>query len=138
MTSDGAFLDEDFITKYMVENLERRSLLFDFRNQFKMFKRFPVTDTDRPFIVNKFVETLLAHPRIKDLTGINMANTCCGNDFLEILSQKCLADPSVLPNLQSLNAETNYITESGVVALSQCIANPNCMKYLQVLKLENQ
>jgi hypothetical protein len=67
-----------------------------------------------------------------------MANSCCGNDFFTILAERCLADASLLPNLHLLNAETNYITEPGVVALSKCISSPTTFKYLQVVKLENQ
>jgi hypothetical protein len=47
-------------------------------------------------------------------------------------------DDSSLPNLQMLNFETNYINEAGVVALSHLIASPNCCKFLQVIRLENQ
>jgi hypothetical protein len=137
-TADGSFLTEDFISSYFVENPQCSSLTFDFCNQFKLFKRFPLTDPARCVIVTKFVGALLEHPRSAEITGINLANSCCGNDFFQVLSEKCFADDSMLPNLHLINAETNYISEAGVIALAKCIRNPTSFQYLQVLKLENQ
>jgi hypothetical protein len=137
-TADGKFLNEEFISKYLKEIPEKETLIFDFCGQFKLFKRFPSTDPCRHTIVTKFVDALLSHPRSNELTGINMANSCCGNDFFIILADRCLADDSLLPNVHLINAETNYITEPGVVALSKCISSPTALKYLQVVRLENQ
>jgi hypothetical protein len=137
-TTDGKFLNEEFISKYLKEIPEKGTLIFDFCGQFKLFKRFPSTDPSRHTIVTKFVDALLSHPRSKELTGINVANSCCGNDFFTILADRCLADGSLLPNVHLINAETNYITEPGVVALSKCISSSTTLKYLQVVRLENQ
>ena len=137
-TADGSFLTHEFIDKYLVENEECKSLVFDFCNQFKLFKRFPMTDPARQLITAKLIDAILTHPRMKDITGLNLVNSCCGNDLFQILADRCLADHSLLPNLNMINAETNYIGEAGVKALSKCISNPNVFKYLQVLKLENQ
>jgi len=137
LTADGAFLTEEFISKYL-QTAESGSLTFDFRNQFRVFKRFPVTDPARQRIVRTFVSTLLAHPKMKDITNINMANTCCGNDFLEVLTEKCLGNKAMLPNLYGVNFETNYVTETGVVALAKCIGSDSTFPYLQVVRLENQ
>jgi Ran GTPase-activating protein (RanGAP) involved in mRNA processing and transport len=37
-----------------------------------------------------------------------------------------------------MNLETNYISTSGMLALSQCLANPTTWRFLQSIKLENQ
>ena len=137
-TPDGSFLTEEFITKYLVDIEEPKALWFEFGNQFKLFKRFPPSDKARPLITKMFVDAIVDHPRANEITGINMSNSCCGNDFLECLSARCLADPSLLPNLNTFNLETNYLGEGGIVALAKCVSNPQVMKYLQVLKLENQ
>jgi hypothetical protein len=137
-TDDGRFLDDEFITKYLKESPEKESLIFDFCNQFKLFKQFPTTDPGRHSIVTKFIDALITHPRSKELTGINMANTCCGNDFFEVMAERCLADGTLLPNVHVINAETNYITENGVVALSKLISSPTAFRYLHDVRLENQ
>jgi hypothetical protein len=137
-TPDGAFLTEEFITKYLVDVEEPKALWFEFGNQFKMFKRFPPSDKARPLITKMFVDAIVDHPRANEITGINMSNSCCGNDFLECLSERCLADPKLLPNLNTFNLETNFLGEGGIVALAKCLSNQEVMKYLQVLKLENQ
>jgi hypothetical protein len=137
-SADGSFLTIDFIDKYLVDYEDPKALCFDFCGQFKLFKRFPTSDPSRPIIVSKFADAILTHPRMKEITGINMANSCCGNDFVQALAERCLADESLLPNLNTFNVESNCIGEPGIAALSKCIANPNVFKYLQVLKLENQ
>jgi len=80
----------------------------------------------------------LTHPRMEEITGINMANSCCGDDFFEILAERCTSDGNLLPNLQSINAETNLLTYPGVKAIADCIASPTTFMYLQEVKLENQ
>jgi len=40
-TSDGAFLTNDFISSFLVEETECGSLTFAFQSQTKLFKRFP-------------------------------------------------------------------------------------------------
>jgi hypothetical protein len=134
--SDGSFLTDEFIAKFFKEIPEEESLTFDFHGQWKLFKRFPIHDPDRATIVNKFVDALVSHSRAKEITGINMANTGCGDDFLIALSDRCLADRSLLPNLYMINFETNFINEDGVVAIAKLIASPNSLKYLQVIRLE--
>ena len=136
--SDGSFLTPEFIAKYFKEKPEIDALEFDFQNQWKLFKRFPIHDPDRQAIVAKFVDAIVTHPRATEITAINMANTAAGNDFLEVLSARCLDDEELLPKLHTLNMETNYINETGVVALSKLIASPKSCKYMQVVRLENQ
>ena len=135
---DGSFLTDEFIAKFLVEEEDTSSIVFDFNGQWKLFKRFPPEDPFRSLIVTKFVNAIVTHPRANEFTGINMANTGCGNDFLITLSQRLLEDCSLLPNLQMINFETNYINEPGVSALAKLIANPHSAKYLQVVRLENQ
>ena len=137
-TGDGAFLTEEFITSFITDNSDDKSVTFDFSCQFKMFKRFPVESTDRAFIVARFVDVLLEHPRCKEITHMNMANCFLGNDYLVYLCDKCVKEPKHLPKLHMFNLETNFISESGVVALSKCIASSETWKYLQAIKLENQ
>ena len=136
--TDGSFLTDEFIAKYFVENSEKEELIFDFHGQWKLFKRFPVHDPDRGRIVAKFVDAIVSHPRVKEITGINMAAVGCGDDFLIELAHRCLQDTSLLPNIQMVNFETNYINETGIVALSKLIASPDAWRYLQVVRLENQ
>lgn len=138
MPADGSFLTEEFITKYIVDNNESGAVIFEFTNQFKMFKRFQIGDKARAFIVKKFVEVLLAHPRCKDFTHLHMANINCSDDLLERLSEKCLANPQLLPKLHLINLETNNISGPGVVALAGCLRDGSTMRYLQTIKLENQ
>ncbi len=135
---DGSFLTHDFIAKYLKERPEEGALDFDFHGQWKLFKRFPIHDPARQLIVDKFVQAIARHPRANELTGINMANTGAGDDFLVSLSELCLADPSLLPCLHTVNFETNFINEPGVVALANLIASPTACKYMQVIRLENQ
>ena len=137
-TNDGAFLTDDFITQYIVDNQTDKSVAFDFGSQFKLFKRFPIESPHRQLIVTKFVDALLGHPRAKEITHINMCNSFLGNDWLVYLCEKCAKDSSLLPKSHLLNLETNFISEPGVIALSKCIASKNTWKYLQAIKLENQ
>jgi hypothetical protein len=134
--SDGSFLTDEFIAKYFKEDPEEDSLTFDFHGQWKLFKRFPVHDPDRATIVNKFIDALVGHSRAHEITGINMANTGCGDDFLIALGDRCLHNPSLLPNLYMINFETNFINEDGVCAIAKLIASPNSLKFLQVIRLE--
>ena len=109
-----------------------------FVGQWKLFKRFPPQDPHRKLIVTKFVDAIVSHSRGSEFTGISMANTGCGDDFLVELSQRLIDDSALLPNLQMVNFETNYVNETGVVALSKLISHPTTAKYLQVVRLENQ
>ncbi|KAG7358582.1 hypothetical protein IV203_015171 [Nitzschia inconspicua] len=136
--SDGSFLTPEFIAKYFKEDEEEDTLTFDFHGQWKLFKRFPIHDPDRHLIVTKFIDAIVSHPRANEITGINMANTGCGDDFLIALADRCLDNPSLLPNLYMVNFETNFINVGGIVALAALIASPNTFKYLQVVRLENQ
>jgi hypothetical protein len=136
--SDGSFLTPEFIAKYFKEDEEENTLTFDFHGQWKLFKRFPIHDPDRQVIVTKFVDAIVSHPRADEITGINMANTGCGDDFLVALADKCLGDNSLLPNLYMVNFETNFINVDGIVALAALIASPTTFKFLQVVRLENQ
>ncbi|CAB9501294.1 tropomodulin 2 (neuronal) [Seminavis robusta] len=137
-TGDGAFLTDEFITQFLVDNAEDKSVTFDFSCQFKMFKRFPVESPDRRHIVTKFADTILDHPRSKEITHINMSNCFLGNDWLVYFCEKCEKDSKYLPKLHLFNLETNFISESGVVALAKCIGKQGVWKYLQAIKLENQ
>jgi hypothetical protein len=138
MTSDGAFLTNDFVSAYLVECAESGSLTFAFQAQSKIFKRFPIGDTKRKFISEKLADTILQHPRANEITHINMANCACGDEWLARLCSRCLEDAALLPMLHSLNLETNYISTAGVLALSSCLSSPNTWRYLQAVKLENQ
>ena len=136
--SDGSFLTAEFIAKYFVEDNESSALTFDFHGQWKLFRRFPVHDPARKVIVSKFVDAIVTHPRADKITSINMANTGCGDDFLVDLSNRCLNDVSLLPSLLILNFETNFINVDGVSALAKVIGSPTSLKFLQVVRLENQ
>lgn len=136
--SDGSFLTEEFIDQYLKEDVERGGLVFDFCNQFRLFKQFPATSPDRETIVNIFVYELTHHPRQHEFTGINMANTGCGNDFWMKISEAALEDVDILPNVHLINAETNFITEKGIVAIADLIKSDTSMRYIQAVKLENQ
>jgi hypothetical protein len=138
LTPDGSFLTEDFISRHLKEDEKQNHLVFDFCGQSYVFKRFTIGDPSRTLIVTKFVDSILSHPQTKDITHVNMANSCLGSDFLALLAERCLGNSWMLPKLNSLNVETNYLGESGIVALSKCIADPNTWKYLQFVKLENQ
>jgi hypothetical protein len=137
-TADGAFLDDEFIGAYLMDDEEGRGLTFAFQSQALLFKRFPIGDSQRRFISETFADVLLNHPRSKELTHINMANCACGDEWLEHLCNRCLEDPKLLPHLSSLNMETNFVGQAGIVALSKCIASPKTWRYLQSVKLENQ
>jgi hypothetical protein len=137
-TADGSFLTEAFIEKYFVENKDVGSLTFQFTNQFKMFKRFPIGDKARSFIVNKFVDALVDHPRSTEITHISLANISCSDDLIERLCERCVTDPKLLPKLHVLNLETNNIFGAGIIALAGCLASPNALKYIQTIRLENQ
>jgi hypothetical protein len=136
--SDGSFFTPEFIAKFFKDDKEEETLTFDFHGQWKLFKRFPIHDPARKVIVTKFVDALVSHPRANEITGINMANTGCGDDFLITLSNRCLKDESLLPNLYMVNFETNFINVDGIQALAKLIASPKTFKVLQVVRLENQ
>jgi len=136
--SDGSFLTAEFISKYFDEDDESGALTFDFHGQWKLFRRFPIHDPARKVIVNKFIDAIVTHPRANEITSINMANTGCGDDFLVDLSSRCLNDESLLPSLLILNFETNFINIDGVSALAKVIESPASLKFLQVVRLENQ
>lgn len=136
--SDGSFFTAEFISKYFEEDDQNCALTFDFHGQWKLFKRFPVHDPARILIVNKFIDALVTHPRADEITSINMANTGCGDDFLVSLSSRCMDDESILPSLLILNFETNFINADGITALAKIIGSPTTLKFLQVVRLENQ
>jgi hypothetical protein len=136
--SDGSFLTEEFIDMYLKEDVEKGGLVFDFCNQIRLFKQFPATSPDRETIVNIFVYELMHHPRQHEFTGINMANTGCGNDFWVKIAEGVFEDPDLLPNLHLINAETNFITEKGIVAIASLIESDKHMRYIQAVKLDNQ
>lgn len=135
---DGSFLTPEFIAKYFHERSDEKALIFDFHGQWKLFKRFPVHDPARQVIVDKFVKAIVQHPRANEITGINMANTAAGDDFLIALSAQCLENPSLLPNLHTVNFETNYMNEPGITALSKLMSSTTACRYMQVVRLENQ
>ncbi len=136
MTPDGSFLTCDYISKYL--KVRDDTLTFDFCGQWRLFKSFPTTDPARPTIVAKFVTAFLSHPQCENITDINMANSCLGSDFFAELASRCLGNEAVLPRVRSINAETNNLTEPGIVALAKCISDPFTLRNLQVVKLENQ
>ena len=138
LTADGAFLTNDFISKHLHKSDTDGRVTFDFTNQIKVFQRFSITDPARALIVTKFVDALATHPAAKDITHILMANSMIGNDWVECLTERCLADSSLFPSLHFLNLETNFIDGPGVTAIARCIANPDTWKYLQAVKLDNQ
>ena len=136
--ADGSFLTPEFISKYFEEDKTNAALTFDYHGQWKLFKRFPIHDPARQLIVRKFVDALVSHPRANEITSINMANTGCGDDFLVAFASRCLEDEHALSSLLMLNFETNFINVDGVSALAKVIASPNSLKFLQVVRLENQ
>jgi hypothetical protein len=137
-SADGSFLTTAFIEKYFVENKDVGTLTFQFNNQFKMFKRFPIGDKARSLIVKKFADALVDHPRSAEITHIFLANINCTDDLIERLCERCVANPKLLPRLHMLNLETNTIFGPGIVALAECVASPNSWNFLQTIKLENQ
>eukprot|EP00980_Cylindrotheca_fusiformis_P029986 scaffold24150_cov132-Cylindrotheca_fusiformis.AAC.1 len=136
--TDGSFLTPEFISKYLRRTQDTDELIFDYHGQWKLFKRFPITDPAREMIVTKFVDAIVTHPQMKSFMGINMASTGCADDFLVKLSERCLADPTLLPNLHVLNFETNFINEKGCVALAKLISDTKSLRYLQLVRMENQ
>jgi hypothetical protein len=136
--ADGSFLTSEFISKYFEEDDQNSALTFDFHGQWKLFRRFPAHDPARQLIVTKFVDAIVSHPRADEITSINMANTGCGDDFLVGLASRCLRDESLLPSLLALNFETNFINVYGISALAKVIASSTSLKFLQVVRLENQ
>eukprot|EP00536_Pseudo-nitzschia_multiseries_P013923 jgi/Psemu1/213231/e_gw1.632.28.1 len=138
LNSNGSFLTAEFISNYFLEDAQSDGLTFDFHGQWKLFKRFPAHDPSRPLIVSKFVDAIATHPRAGEITAINMANTGCGDDFLIGLASRCLSNESILPSLLILNFETNFIKGDGIVALAKVIESRTSLKFLQVIRLENQ
>jgi Ran GTPase-activating protein (RanGAP) involved in mRNA processing and transport len=135
-TGDGAFLTNEFIAKHLVEGPDR-SLTFDFNNQSKLFRRFTKSDPARAKIVQRFVDTLVDHPKAASITHVNMANTLLDDDWLSYFCERCCKDPSLLLNLHCLNIESNTITDKGVQSLATGLAKP-AWKFLQSIKLDNQ
>lgn len=136
MTADGAFLNTGFIDAF-IRKADGDVLIFEFTNQFKLFKRFGVDDPARSVIVKKFVKVLLKHPQQDKINILNMANTCIGDDFVELFCRSC-ASKKKFAHLHQLNFETNYLSNSGLLALSENIQNKEVWRYLQCVKLDNQ
>lgn len=136
MTADGSFLTTDFIDNFIKKG-DDGVLIFEFTNQFKLFKRFGTDDPARSLIVKKFVKALLKHPKQDKLNILNMANTCIGDDFVELFCRSCAAKKK-FAHLHQLNFETNFLSNNGLLALSENILNPEIWKYLQCVKLDNQ
>jgi len=137
MTADGAFLNEEFITPFIEQDPATKLWTFEYTNQFKLFKRFSISDPTRPLIVEKFVDALIQHPKCNDINILNMANTCIADDFLQLFCNRCLAE-NKFQNLHQINLETNYLSGPGVVALAACIRSPTVWRYLNAVKMENQ
>lgn len=137
MTADGSFLTPEYISGYFEEDSKEAKLVFEFTNQFKLFKRFSPDDPARQVIVDKFIEAIICHPRADDINVVNMANTCIADDFLSRFCDRCLAEKK-LRNLHQLNLETNFLNGAGFVSLAKCIENPNVWRYLNAVKIDNQ
>ncbi|GAX09759.1 tropomodulin [Fistulifera solaris] len=136
MTADGAFLTAGFIDNFLKTG-DDGVLIFEFTNQFKLFKRFGTDDPARSVIVKKFVKVLLKHPKQDSINILNMANTCIGDDFVEMFCRSC-ATKKKFAHLHQLNFETNFLSNGGLLALADNILNPDIWKYLQCVKLDNQ
>lgn len=138
MPPDGSFITDEFISGFLVEDPDSKGLVFAFNGQSRMFQKYDVAHNCRTTIRTKFVDTLLAHPDSSKIFHLNLTDSFCGNDLVEYLCEKCLANPKLLPKLNILDLETNYITDPGMVAISKCVENPKLWKFLQTLRLENQ
>ncbi|GAX14730.1 tropomodulin [Fistulifera solaris] len=136
MTADGAFLTTDFIDNFLKKG-DDGVLIFEFTNQFKLFKRFGTDDPARSVIVKKFVKVLLKHPKQDNINILNMANTCIGDDFVDLFCRSC-ATKKKFARLHQLNFETNFLSNAGLLALAENILSPDVWKYLQCVKLDNQ
>ncbi|KAL7578973.1 hypothetical protein ACA910_019020 [Epithemia clementina (nom. ined.)] len=136
-TVKGDWLTNDYFDQYLVEYPQFSTLTLDFQGQGKLFKRFDRKDDEQRMIATKFVQTLLQHPRSKEITALNMADALIPDIFLVTLAQQCM-ETKGLPNLQVLNLESNLLGQDGVKALAECIADPQVWRYLQFLKLDNQ
>jgi hypothetical protein len=136
-TANGNFLDNDYISKHLIENKKFKNLAFDYSGQSKLFKRFDRKDSERRNICTMFVDAILNHPKSKDITSLQMANCLLPDEFPEILAELCIAKKG-LPKLQVINMESNLLQKDGIIGLSKAIADPNIWRNLQFLKLENQ
>jgi hypothetical protein len=140
-TAKGDWLNDEFITKHLMEDHKLKCLTFRFVDP-KLFKRFDKTDeTNRKIIVTKFVQALVSHPRSKDITNLHLSNCLLPDVFLQVLADTIVVQqPSknLLGKVQVLNLEGNVLGEAGMIALSQLIANDQVWRYLQILRLENQ
>jgi hypothetical protein len=138
LASDGSFLTNEYISKFLVEEKDSDALVFAFNGQFRMFQKYDTAHPCRPRIMKKFVDTLLGHPDCKRIYWLNLTDSFLGNDAVEYLCSQCLADPQLLPKLNILDLETNYITDPGMLAVAKCVEHPQVWNFLQTLRLENQ
>lgn len=144
-TANGNFLTKEYFDKYLVEEPKFSSLTLNFSNEGALFKRFNRKDQEQRNICQKFVETLLKHPRAPEITQLVMSSSLIPDAFLVALSDlsiaaatHCRESGGGLPKLQVLNLESNVLGNEGIVALSKSIGDLRVWPKLQVLKLENQ
>ena len=138
-TAKADWLNESWITERLVEEKQFNTLIFKHGDP-KLFKRFDKTDSDnRNAVIGKWIDELLSHPRTNEIKVLDMCNCLLPDEFLMIMSEKLLASPRKgLQRLQVLNLETNVIQGPGLESLSKAIEHSECLKYLQVILLENQ
>ena len=138
-TAKADWLDAKWITSHLVADKKHSQLIFRLGDP-KLFGRFDKTDKDNQMkIIHKFVDQLMKHPKGKEITALDLSNCLLPDEFLEVLADKVLSNPSQgLPKLHVLNVETNLIQGPGFEAIAKVIREPSAWKYLQVLMLENQ
>ena len=138
MTSDGAFLDEEFISRFIEADPSSLGVVFNFNGQEAFFRKFNPSHESRKAIVTKFVDLLVNHTQAAEITRITMRESACRDDFVIALCQKCQGNSKVLPKLFLLDLGMNCISDAGVAALSACMMEKKSLRYLQVLILQNQ
>ena len=138
MLSDGVFLDDHFVSNFIVDDPSSLGVIFNFNGQSSLFRKFGPTHEARETIVTRFVDVLVNHSKADEMTRIIMRDSGCGDDFLIALCEKCQKQKQLLPKLFLLDLARNCVSDVGIAALSRCIGEKKSLRYLQVLRLQDQ
>lgn len=137
---DPAFcVDEQFVSKYLRNDPHDRGdgLVFDFGGQAALFQHFHPLHPQRTTTFFCFVDALLEHKDRLRITTLSWKEAAIGNDVVIYLCHRCLENPQLLPRFMVLDLEGNFVTDTGVAALAECLQT-NVWPRLHTVRLDEQ
>lgn len=133
-------IDEQFISKYLRKDpLDPggAGLIFDFSGQAALFQHFHALHPQRTSTFFCFVDALLEHKDRLRITTLQWKEAAIGNDVVIYLCHRVLENPQLLKRLFVLDLEGNFVTDTRVAALAECL-QANAWPRLHTVRLDDQ